>query len=103
MSRFVKVNGPGDRRDDWNRNDYYLGDPRLNRAYRRAKIAAEEKLPISDLLGAALVSCASVPLCSTLIFRNEQLPACNSPEQFKMITLVGPCMSSRIGHLLDSW
>jgi hypothetical protein len=42
----LKPTWPGDRRDDWNRNDYYLGNPRLSRAYGCAKIAAEEKLLI---------------------------------------------------------
>ena len=43
----------GDGRDVCNRNDYYLGDPRLNRVFSRVKIAmnAEEKF----LLDVALV------------------------------------------------
>jgi hypothetical protein len=77
----LKPTLPGDRRDDCNRNDYYLGDPRLNRAYSRAKIAAEEKLLISDLFSA--IGRASPPLCSALILSNEQLLVCNSPDEFK--------------------
>ena len=33
---------------------------------------------------------------TTLILRNEQLLACNYPDQSKLITLTGPCMSPRI-------
>ena len=58
----------GDGRDVCNRNDYYLGDPRLNRVFSRVKIAinAEEKF----LLDVALVGLIIV-LVWTRLRRNE--------------------------------
>jgi hypothetical protein len=43
----LKPTWPGDGHDDYNRNDYYLGDPWLNRNFSRTEIAIKVEAKLS--------------------------------------------------------